>query len=149
MPSFAVAIALLCLPVLSAFAADPTSSQSAVLAELAWRSGTREAELPGLLANCSASTQSLYLCAWRDQIVIDRELGAALAEKAQRKPECRATLEVRIADWAKARDTSCDRAAFQRWGEGPIAPTARLRCVADETARMTARLTRSRRCDLQ
>jgi uncharacterized protein YecT (DUF1311 family) len=149
------AIALSCLITISALAADrpqtgPDARQSAaVLGELAWRSGVREAELTSLLANCNADQRSLHLCAWRDQIAADRALGAVLADKAQRRPECRATIESKIADWTRLRDASCDRRTREKWGDGPIAPAARLRCIEEETVRMTTHLARARRCDLQ
>jgi uncharacterized protein YecT (DUF1311 family) len=148
------AIAISCLAI-TALAAERSQSGSdprqsaAVLGELSWRSGIREAELSKLLANCNANPQSLYLCAWRNQIATDRALGAVLADKAQRRPECRTAIENRIADWARLRDASCDRTTREQWGDGPIAPTARLRCMEEETARMTTRLARARRCDLQ
>jgi uncharacterized protein YecT (DUF1311 family) len=155
MMQFLAAVALSCLTALSAFAAerpqtDSNAQQAAdVLVELSWRSGIREAELSRLLANCNANPQSLYLCAWRNQIATDRALGSVLADKALRRPECRATIENRIADWARLRDASCERRTREKWGDGPIAPTARLRCIEEETARMTSRLARARRCDLQ
>lgn len=148
-----IAIAASCLTSLSAFAADPpptvADSQQAVLVELSWRSGIREADLATLLANCNAGPQNLHLCAWRNQIATDRALGAVLAAKAQRRPDCRAAIENKIAEWARMRDAACERSAREQWGDGPIAPTARLRCLDEQTARMTARLARARGCNLQ
>jgi len=143
---------LCCMACSSAFAAaepqtDPAVQGSAtVVNELSERSKIPESELNTLLADCNASQQSMYFCAWRDQISADRTFKQALADKKQAHPECKAALETNVANWERLRDRSCDQSAKKQYGEGSMAPTARLLCVTTETTRKTKVLERSRGC---
>jgi uncharacterized protein YecT (DUF1311 family) len=132
-------------------AADPQANPAVqetttVVSELSERSKIPKSELNGLLADCNASQQSMYFCAWRDQISADRAFKQALADKAQAHPQCKAALEAKVAKWVQVRDRSCDRSAKNQYGEGSMTPTARLLCVTAENVRKTKFLERSRRC---
>jgi len=123
-----------------------TQKTAAVLAELSQKSGLPEADLNDLLADCHANQQSMYFCAWRDQIAADKKLRRALTEKKQKIPACKNFLESKIAAWIRFRDQSCDKSTRKEWGEGSMRPTARAICVTKETARMTKRLERIHTC---
>jgi uncharacterized protein YecT (DUF1311 family) len=132
-------------------AADPqgdpaVQETAAVVSELSERSKIPESELNTLLADCNASQQSMYFCAWRDLISADRTFKQALADQKQAHPECKAALETNVATWERLRDRSCDRSAKKQYGEGSMAPTAKLLCVTTETTRKTMVLERSRGC---
>jgi uncharacterized protein YecT (DUF1311 family) len=146
------AMLLCCIACSSAFAATEPQSDSAVqgnatvVNELSERSKIPESELNTLLADCNASQQSMYFCGWRDRISADRALKQALADREQARPECKAALEAKVAKWEQRRDRSCDRSAKKQWGEGSMAPTAKLLCVTAETTRKTRLLERSKGC---
>jgi uncharacterized protein YecT (DUF1311 family) len=140
-----------CMACSSAFAAEPQVDPAAlqtttVVSELSERSKIPETELNGLLADCNASQQSMYFCAWRDQISADRAFKQALEDKEQAHPECKAALETKVAKWEQLRDRSCDRSAKKQYGEGSMAPTAKLLCVTAETTRKAKLLGRSKGC---
>jgi uncharacterized protein YecT (DUF1311 family) len=127
--------------------ASPDTAESAAAAsELAARSGLPESELKDFLADCNANQQSMYFCAWRDQIVAQRVFERLLADKMQSMPACKSALESRAADWARSRDRSCARSALKQWGDGSMRRTAQIICVTGETARMTKRIQRMRGC---
>ncbi|MBK7662175.1 MAG: DUF1311 domain-containing protein [Sterolibacteriaceae bacterium] len=105
-----------------------------------------ESELKDFLADCNANQQSMYFCAWRDQIVAQRVFERLLADKMQSMPACKSALESRAADWARSRDRSCARSALKQWGDGSMRRTAQIICVTGETARMTKRIQRMRGC---
>ncbi len=113
---------------------------AAVLGEISQRSGLPDVELSSLLADCTANQQSMYFCAWRDQIVADRAFAQALADKQRKMPQCKSSIEKNVASWIKSRDQSCAKSAMQEWGEGSMRPTAQAICVTAETVRMTKRL---------
>ncbi|MDR0781466.1 MAG: lysozyme inhibitor LprI family protein [Pseudomonadales bacterium] len=126
-------------------AAD-TQSAAAALDELAQKSGLPAVELDALLADCDANQQSLYFCAWRDQIAAEQVLRRALAEQAQSLPQCRDTVAAEIASWMQARDQSCASSALEQWGEGSMRATAQALCVTAATAQMTQQLAQMQDC---
>ena len=140
-----LAVILCCVPALT-IATDvqrvspAVQERAVVLDELSQRSGLPVAEVGNLLADCHANQQSMYFCAWRDQIAADRIFWRTLAEKLQKMPQCKTSMEAKIASWAKTRDRSCEKSAMQEWGEGSMKPTAQAICVTAETVRMTKRL---------
>lgn len=123
--------------------------RAVVLDELSQRSGLPAAEVSKLLADCHAHQQSMYFCAWRDQIAADRAFGLALAGKLNNRPQCKTTLEAKVASWAKSRDQSCEKSAKAEWGEGSMRPTAQAHCVTAETVRMTKRLEYMNECEFK
>jgi len=145
-------IMILCCATASTIAADvqrigpDTQERAAVLDELSQRSGLRDVELSSLLANCSANQQSMYFCAWRDQISADRTFRQILADKLQKIPQCKTPVEYKVARWVRSRDQSCDKSATKEWGEGSMKPTAQALCVTAETVKMTKRLERMNGC---
>jgi hypothetical protein len=117
-----------------------TTTDPAVLAELATRSSLPEASLRGLLSNCNANQQSENLCAWRDQIVAQRAFRAAVAGKAQELSACKADIEHRAAGWERRRDRSCARQAQKQYAGGSLRPTAQAVCLTQQTRKLTARI---------
>ena len=150
-----LAILLYCVATASAIAAEAPKVDSdaretvATLGELSQRSGLPEVDLNSLLADCSANQQSMYFCAWRDQIAADRALRRVLADKEQKMPKCKPSLESKIVTWGQRRDLSCDMSEKKQWGEGSMRPTAKAICIATETTRMTKRLENMRGCNLR
>lgn len=122
---------------------------NAVFVELSRRSGLEKAELKSLLADCSASQQSMYFCAWRDQIEANQKLGLILAERAQKSPKCKPTLKSKVSRWEQMRDQSCNKSAKRQWGEGSMKPTAEAMCIAAETERMIKRLDAAHGCNIR
>jgi len=151
----ALLMMVLCCATASAIASDgqrigpDNQERAAVLDELSQRSGLPDVELNGLLADCNANQQSMYFCAWRDQITADRALRRVLAGKQQKMPQCKTYIESKVASWARSRDQSCDKSATKEWGEGSMKPTAQVLCVTAETVRMTKRLERMNGCKLR
>jgi uncharacterized protein YecT (DUF1311 family) len=131
----------------SALAASPSiaskplaQEQSSVRGELSQRSGLPAAELNNLLANCDANQQSMYFCAWRDQIAAEQEFGRILAEKEEKSPQCKEVLARKAEAWLRSRNRSCEKSATQEWGTGSMKPTAQALCAAVATKKMTAQL---------
>lgn len=122
------------------------SHRAAVLGELSKRSGLPDDELNRLLADCSANQQSMYFCAWRDQIAAEKTFDKVLVEKQLQLPQCKTFIESKAKSWSRIRDRSCDRSATKKWGEGSMKPTALAICMTAETARMTRRLERVNGC---
>lgn len=122
---------------------------NAVFVELSRRSGMEKAELKSLLADCSASQQSMYFCAWRDQIEANQKLGLILAERAQKSPKCKPTLKSKVSRWEQIRDQSCNKSAKRQWGEGSMKPTAEAMCIAAETEKMIKRLDAAHGCNIR
>ena len=143
---------ILCCVITANIAADgqrtgpDIQERAAVLGELSQRSGLPDVELSNLLADCNANQQSMYFCAWRDQIAAARAFGRALADKQQKMPQCKTAIESKVANWTRSRDQSCDKSATKEWGEGSMKPTAQAICVTAETMRMTKRLERMNGC---
>jgi len=126
-----------------------TQERTAVLSELSQRSSLPEAELNKLLADCNANQQSMYFCAWRDQIAAVRTFEQALNDKQQKLSQCKTSLETKVASWMKSRDQSCEKSATQEWGEGSMKPTAQAICVTAETMRMTKKLENMAGCEFK
>ncbi len=126
-----------------------TQEFAAVISELSQRSGLQDAELSGLLANCNANQQSMYFCAWRDQISADRAFSRTLVNKLKKMPQCKAPIEHKIASWKQSRDQSCDNSTTKEWGEGSMKATAQAICVTAETKQMIKRLEHMKRCNLR
>lgn len=105
--------------------------------ELARRSALPEADLNALLANCDATQQSMYFCAWRDQIAADRRLNQAVADQVKLRPHCKPYFEARTASWSRARDQFCEKSAKADWTDGSMEPTAKLLCMTAQTDQMT------------
>ncbi|RQS19100.1 lysozyme inhibitor LprI family protein [Burkholderia sp. Bp8998] len=111
--------------------------------EIAARSGLPASEVGALLGNCDASQTSMNFCAWRDQLVAERELQQAIDTQIATHPERRVALEARIAKWGKARDASCEKSARKEWGDGSMRPAAQATCAAAVTKKMTKKLAAS------
>lgn len=126
---------------------DPALPEhAAVMSELSQRSGLPETQLNQLLAQCNATQQSMYFCAWRDQIAAERTLRRTLEDKQRKTPQCKTRIERQIASWTKSRDQSCEKSAIKEWGDGSMKPTAQAICVTAATVRMTERLERMDGC---
>ncbi|MCW3671617.1 lysozyme inhibitor LprI family protein, partial [Burkholderia cenocepacia] len=83
---------------------------------------------------------SMNFCAWRDQIVAERELQQVVDKQVAEHPERKIGLEAKVAKWKKARDTSCEKSARKEWGDGSMRPAAQAICATAATKRMTKRL---------
>ncbi|KVP94271.1 hypothetical protein WL02_05520 [Burkholderia ubonensis] len=108
--------------------------------EISARSGLPASEVSALLADCDSNQTSMNFCAWRDQIVAERELQQVVDQQVSEHPERKAALEAKIAKWKKARDASCEKSARKEWGEGSMRPAAQAICVTASTKKMTKRL---------
>nr|WP_232447373.1 lysozyme inhibitor LprI family protein [Burkholderia ubonensis] len=82
----------------------------------------------------------MNFCAWRDQIVAERELQQVVDRQVGEHPKRKAALEAKIAKWKKARDASCERSARKEWGEGSMRAAAQAICATASTKQMTKRL---------
>ena len=126
---------------------DPlTQERTAVLVELSQRSGLSGSELAKILSDCNGTQQSLYFCAWRDQIGSTLALQRVLSDKHLKFPACKAFMNSRIESWTSSRDRFCARSAKKEFGEGSMKPTAQAMCVTAETIKMTTRLERLNGC---
>ena len=123
--------------------------RAAVLEDLSQRSGLPKAELSSLLADCNANQQSMHFCAWRDQIAADKAFGRALADKQQKMPQCKTSMEAKAASWVKSRDQTCEQSVTKEWGEGSMRSTAQAICVTAETVRRTKRLEHMNECEFK
>jgi len=115
--------------------ADPTPAD-----EISARSGLPASEVSALLANCDSNQTSMNFCAWRDQIVAERELQQVIEQRKREHPEQKAPLDARIAKWKKARDASCEKSARTEWGDGSMRPAAQAICVTAATKKMVKKL---------
>ncbi|KVT77573.1 hypothetical protein WK56_00695 [Burkholderia ubonensis] len=129
-----LAFLLLLLASATAFA-EQTSAD-----EISARSGLPASEVSALLADCDSNQTSMNFCAWRDQIVAERELQQVVDQQVSEHPERKAALEAKIAKWKKARDASCEKSARKEWGEGSMRAAARAICATASTKKMTKRL---------
>jgi uncharacterized protein YecT (DUF1311 family) len=111
--------------------------------EISARSGLPASEVAALLSNCDGSQTSMNFCAWRDQIVAERELQQVIDQQGSEHPDRKAALEARISKWKKARDASCEKSARKEWGDGSMRPAAQAICVTSSTKTMTKRLVAS------
>lgn len=132
-----VAIGLLLLVSASAFA-DQTPAD-----EISARSGLPASEVNALLADCDSNQTSMNFCAWRDQIVAERELQQVVDRQIAEHPERKAALEAKVAKWKKARDASCEKSARKEWGEGSMRPAAQAVCTTASTKQMTKKLSQA------
>ncbi|MDN7428501.1 hypothetical protein CFB89_02195 [Burkholderia sp. AU16741] len=115
----------------------------AVADEIAARSGLPASEVNALLRDCDSSQTSMNFCAWRDQIVAERELQRIVDKQVSEQPRRKAALDARMAKWKKARDTSCEKSARHAWGEGSMRPAAQAICATAATKEMAKRLSAS------
>ncbi|KVC79324.1 lysozyme inhibitor LprI family protein [Burkholderia ubonensis] len=113
--------------------------------EISARSGLPASEVSALLADCDSNQTSMNFCAWRDQIVAERELQQVVDQQVSEHPERKAPLEAKIAKWKKARDASCEKSARKEWGEGSMRAAAQEICATASTKKMTKRLSTSDR----
>ncbi|WP_323118874.1 lysozyme inhibitor LprI family protein [Burkholderia alba] len=115
--------------------ADQTPAQ-----EISARSGLPASEVSALLADCDSTQTSMNFCAWRDQIVAERELQEVVDKQVSEHPDRKMSIEARIAKWKKARDASCEKSARKEWGDGSMRPTAQAICATAVTKKMTKKL---------
>lgn len=108
--------------------------------EISARSGLPASEVDALLADCDSNQTSMNFCAWRDQIVAERELREVVEQQEIEHPERKSVLEARIAKWKKARDTSCEKSSRKEWGDGSMRPAAQAICATAATKKMTKKL---------
>ncbi|KVZ03397.1 lysozyme inhibitor LprI family protein [Burkholderia stagnalis] len=108
--------------------------------EISARSGLPASEVNALLADCDSDQTSMNFCAWRDQLVAERELQQVVDRQISEHPERKAALEAKVAKWKKARDASCERSARKEWGDGSMRPAALAICAAASTKDMTKKL---------
>ncbi|RDU95438.1 DUF1311 domain-containing protein [Trinickia dinghuensis] len=101
--------------------------------EISSRSGLPASEVSALLADCDSSQTSMNFCAWRDQLVAERELQRIVEEREAEHPERKAALDSRIAKWTKARDASCKMSARTEWGSGSMRSAAQAICATAAT----------------
>ena len=127
------------MAVSAAALADPTPAD-----EISARSGLPASEVTALLNNCDSSQTGMNFCAWRDQIVAERELQHVIDKKVRAHPERKTSLEARISKWKKARDASCERSARKEWGGGSMLPAAVAICATASTKKMTKTLSSTR-----
>lgn len=127
-------IDLLVLASAHAFA-GPTAAD-----EIAARSGLPASEVNALLSDCDSSQTSMNFCAWRDQIVAERELQRIVDKQVSEQPRRKAELDAQMAKWKKARDTSCEKSARHAWGDGSMRPAAQAICATAAPKEMVKRL---------
>ncbi|MBN3724275.1 lysozyme inhibitor LprI family protein [Burkholderia sp. Ac-20379] len=108
--------------------------------EIATRSGLPVSRIQAILQDCDANQTSMNFCAWRDQLVAERELQQAIDRHSDANPDRQRALESKMAKWKKARDASCDTSAREEWGSGSMRPAARATCATAATKAMTAKL---------
>ncbi|WP_333976400.1 lysozyme inhibitor LprI family protein [Burkholderia cepacia] len=108
--------------------------------EISARSGLPASEVTALLNNCDGTQTSMNFCAWRDQIVAERELQQVVDKQVAEHPERKEALETRITKWKKARDVSCQKSARKEWGDGSMRPAAQAICATAATKKMTRKL---------
>ncbi|QVN12462.1 hypothetical protein JYG37_04520 [Burkholderia sp. LAS2] len=88
-------IDLLVLASAHAFA-GPTAAD-----EIAARSGLPASEVNALLSDCDSSQTSMNFCAWRDQIVAERELQRIVDKQVSEQPRRKAALDAQMASGRK------------------------------------------------
>ncbi|WP_269507806.1 lysozyme inhibitor LprI family protein [Burkholderia sp. IMCC1007] len=111
--------------------------------EIAARSGLPVSEVNALLGQCDSNQTSMNFCAWRDQLIAERELQRVADKQAREQPGRKKTLDAQLANWKKARDASCDKSARNAWDDGSMLPAARAICATEATKEMTKRLSAS------
>jgi uncharacterized protein YecT (DUF1311 family) len=108
--------------------------------EISARSGLPASEVSALLADCNSNQTSMNFCAWRDQLVAERELQHVVDRQIRKHPERKASLEATLAKWRKGRDASCEKSARKEWGNGSMRPAAQAICGTASTKQMTKKL---------
>lgn len=151
-----VVLALICLIGVHFSAHAGQTSTTATLGQssdavmkLSRLSGIPEQDLAHVLADCNANQQSLYFCAWRDQLAEDIKLRQLLERKILATPHCKRSFEAQINAWERSRNRSCDESAKKQWGEGSMRPTASTLCKAKATERMNRHMERARSCKIR
>lgn len=122
----------------------PTARE--VLSELSRRSKLPEEELVRLTADCAASQQSIYFCAYRDLVAADLSLRRVVSDKGRRFPACKPAMDAGIHRWELKCDKTCARRAAREWRGGSMEPAARNLCVADSTGAMVRQMQRMTAC---
>lgn len=107
--------------------------------EISARSGLPASEVDALLADCNSNQTSMNFCAWRDQIVAERELQQIVEQQESEHPEHKAALDARIAKWKKARDASCEQSSHKEWGDGSMRPAAQAICATAATKKLSTK----------
>jgi uncharacterized protein YecT (DUF1311 family) len=108
--------------------------------EISARSGLPASEVDALLADCNSNQTSMNFCAWRDQLVAERELQRVVNQQIGKHPERKASLEATVAKGKRARDASCEKSAREEWGNGSMRPAAQAICATASTKQMTKKL---------
>ncbi|MBR8255233.1 lysozyme inhibitor LprI family protein [Burkholderia ambifaria] len=111
--------------------------------EIAVRSGLPASEVNALLSDCDSNQTSMNFCAWRDQLVAERELQRVVDKQAGEQPCRKKALDAQIAKWKRARDASCEKSTRNAWGDGSMRPAAQAICATEATKKMTKRLSAS------
>ncbi|WP_321807849.1 lysozyme inhibitor LprI family protein [Burkholderia sp. BCC1993] len=111
--------------------------------EIAVRSGLPASEVNALLSDCDSNQTSMNFCAWRDQLVAERDLQRVVDKQVSERPERKKVLDAQIARWKKARDASCEKSTRNAWSNGSMRPAAQAICVTAATKEMTKRLSAS------
>ena len=117
-----------------AFAAVQTLAE-----ELAALSGLPLTEIQPMLDGCDSddqTTEGMYFCGWRDLIVAERDLQEIVDQRNSQRSEHKAALNVRIAQWKKARYADCKKSAHHDYAGGSIEPVVAIVCQGDETQDM-------------
>lgn len=117
-------------------AASP-GQQSAVVNEIAKRSGLPSQTVEHLLGDCAANQQSIDFCAWRDQIEAEQALSDAASKAKALSSHCDGLVTAQLAAWEKRRDTRCAAEAEKSDGGGSNEPAAEAECAASMTADYT------------
>jgi len=125
---------------------EANDEHEAIFAELAHRSTLPRNELESLLADCDANQQSIYFCAWRDQITAERKLDSMLTAKLDKMPRCKKAIDGELARWKKQRDSGCEKSATRDYGEGSLKATAQIACVTAEIEKRARQATHSSGC---
>ncbi|WP_152608037.1 lysozyme inhibitor LprI family protein [Burkholderia sp. A9] len=128
---------LLVLVSTNAFA-DPTPAD-----EIAVHSGLPASEVNALLRDCNSNQTSMNFCAWRDQIVAERDLQRVVDKQVSDRPGRKKALDAQIAQWKRARDASCEKSTRNAWSNGSMRPAAQAICATAATKEMTKRLSAS------
>ncbi|UKE76543.1 lysozyme inhibitor LprI family protein [Xanthomonas graminis] len=111
--------------------------QSTIVAELSSRSRIPPTELQQLLNDCDRTQLSMNICAFRDFVASDLDLDAALKDKRESLPQCRAQIDGAQVAWEAERDKECNEETAPEEG-GSMRPMLISAC---KTAATRARIT--------
>jgi hypothetical protein len=117
-----------------------------VLSELSRRSAMNESDLSAVLSNCQASSQSRYLCAFRDYVAIDLAFKQLVETKLHELPACTVLIKSHVEYLERMRDESCMTVANEPYSEASMALTAETKCAAHATAALIPQLQRLTHC---